>query len=975
MTGGVGLETRLRSGVARSALALGAFGFAALAAAPAQACFFISNGMIELNNGLMPPCPSGFFNDFTSAQAALNAMSGGGGPTTTPTPPPTATPTVPTTAAPGTPTTVTSDNLFQILGTPLTGPSGFFDELISSGPIYSDYNLGSGVSTDTYKIGVDLGPIRDIRFRGNYARAVRAPNIQELFNVSTFELGDPLEGATPAPQDGDFFRHDYFGTPLPTIGAGRSAAGYDVDFEKQEIDVVLQGVSDNGLRYGARIAIPLEEPAQPSSPPDQLKELTSILQVRNHLDRAAMILYGDEARVAELYRELAASKNFELSPAERAAIRDVLGLVDDPASPTEPRRLDESTEDLENPSSDSSEAGLSGGVVLLGGPPADAGSFAFPHVLEVSGETRGGVPFDFQIFGVDPGGLSGPPAAPGGPPVVQIFTFGEEAQPQGVRYVADFDGAISAAGAACPPPLACHPRKATIAVDGTGGSIGLIQQVSGSAPADSPPPLIVSEFDFTPTGDVQGTRTLFAAPPQPPGLPPIRLPVAQAEGSGPNIQAANDRIDAAFSFTSGLASSLGVTYGSTRGGSGSAGLLGRDDLFLLPRGAGGRVPWINVMDAGVGMDYRLPRDSLASFTLDVFNIFSFDPPAAATPAKIQPDGSAASMLFGESSVGGVGVTSNGVQIAGSLTPDPVVAPAEPKGAVSGSVVGSTPRPLGGGLSSDFEQRASRFFLDAFIADPAGGRGSADAGAPPPPSAPAPAARPGHASGQIRLGSRGGALVASPGPGALRANMIGRGAVPNGPTFRVRIEADPAQSPARRGVTGILGAAAVTLRDNVVTGDFDVDVRRAERLAERACQGAAFDCGGSVRDVAFSFNSPDGPPIVDVAIGLDAEGRPAARGAEPGGLLMVTLSPNGGAGQASAKVFQNAIGGNREVRLVDVGPSVPLPESGSLEDRLVDGIRIALESVAPQAGRVALDRPLSGISISSDATRLPAPRLE
>ena len=35
--------------------------------------------------------------------------------------------------------------------------------------------------TDTYKISAELAPIRDIRFRGNYNRAVRAPNIQELF--------------------------------------------------------------------------------------------------------------------------------------------------------------------------------------------------------------------------------------------------------------------------------------------------------------------------------------------------------------------------------------------------------------------------------------------------------------------------------------------------------------------------------------------------------------------------------------------------------------------------------------------------------------------------------------------------------------------------------------------------------------------------------------------------------------------------
>ncbi len=35
--------------------------------------------------------------------------------------------------------------------------------------------------TDTYKIGLEFAPIRDVKFRAGYNRAVRAPNIQELF--------------------------------------------------------------------------------------------------------------------------------------------------------------------------------------------------------------------------------------------------------------------------------------------------------------------------------------------------------------------------------------------------------------------------------------------------------------------------------------------------------------------------------------------------------------------------------------------------------------------------------------------------------------------------------------------------------------------------------------------------------------------------------------------------------------------------
>ena len=40
---------------------------------------------------------------------------------------------------------------------------------------------GRKYDTDTYKLSAEFAPIRDIRFRGSYNRAVRAPNIQELF--------------------------------------------------------------------------------------------------------------------------------------------------------------------------------------------------------------------------------------------------------------------------------------------------------------------------------------------------------------------------------------------------------------------------------------------------------------------------------------------------------------------------------------------------------------------------------------------------------------------------------------------------------------------------------------------------------------------------------------------------------------------------------------------------------------------------
>jgi outer membrane receptor protein involved in Fe transport len=60
---------------------------------------------------------------------------------------------------------------------------------------YSDY--GSGISTDTYKIGGEWAPMEDIRFRAAFQRAVRAPNVIELFaaqGAGLFNLGfDPCD--------------------------------------------------------------------------------------------------------------------------------------------------------------------------------------------------------------------------------------------------------------------------------------------------------------------------------------------------------------------------------------------------------------------------------------------------------------------------------------------------------------------------------------------------------------------------------------------------------------------------------------------------------------------------------------------------------------------------------------------------------------------------------------------------------------
>jgi outer membrane receptor protein involved in Fe transport len=57
--------------------------------------------------------------------------------------------------------------------------------------------LDRSFSTDTYKVAGFFAPIRDVRFRAGYNRAVRAPNIQELFAPQRVALDgttDPCSG-------------------------------------------------------------------------------------------------------------------------------------------------------------------------------------------------------------------------------------------------------------------------------------------------------------------------------------------------------------------------------------------------------------------------------------------------------------------------------------------------------------------------------------------------------------------------------------------------------------------------------------------------------------------------------------------------------------------------------------------------------------------------------------------------------------
>jgi iron complex outermembrane recepter protein len=85
---------------------------------------------------------------------------------------------------------------------------------------YSDY--GDGVTTDTYKFGLEWAPIQDVRLRGSFQHAVRAANIVELFTAQGFNLfdmtGDPC-GAKD--RDPEASAEECIASGVPVANVGR----------------------------------------------------------------------------------------------------------------------------------------------------------------------------------------------------------------------------------------------------------------------------------------------------------------------------------------------------------------------------------------------------------------------------------------------------------------------------------------------------------------------------------------------------------------------------------------------------------------------------------------------------------------------------------------------------------------------------------------------------------------------------------
>jgi iron complex outermembrane recepter protein len=89
---------------------------------------------------------------------------------------------------------------FAELQVPLVSDKPFFHELsLNAGYRFSDYSTSGSVSS--YKGEAVWAPIPDIKFRGGYNRAVRAPNVQELFVSQSVQIDgatDPCAGVAGA---------------------------------------------------------------------------------------------------------------------------------------------------------------------------------------------------------------------------------------------------------------------------------------------------------------------------------------------------------------------------------------------------------------------------------------------------------------------------------------------------------------------------------------------------------------------------------------------------------------------------------------------------------------------------------------------------------------------------------------------------------------------------------------------------------
>ena len=82
-----------------------------------------------------------------------------------------------------------------------------------------------------------------------------------------------------------------------------------------------------------------------------------------------------------------------------------------------------------------------------------------------------------------------------------------------------------------------------------------------------------------------------------------------------------------FQLTNAVGLLIGLTYEGMSGQPisylGSDPGYGLDEVFVLPRGSAGRLPFRHTINAKAGVSYHLNKDQMVQFTVDIFNLLNF----------------------------------------------------------------------------------------------------------------------------------------------------------------------------------------------------------------------------------------------------------------------------------------------------------------------------------------------------------------
>jgi len=151
-------------------------------------------------------------------------------------------------------------NVYEAFGeiiAPIVEDKPMFHSLtLEAGLRYSTYTVKGATSqnqTTTWKAGGSWEPVESLKFRGNYSRAVRAPNIGELFTPQTVGLTnlsiDPCAGAAPTSNANLRAICIAQGAPVgsigsitnPTAGQANLTVGGNLDLKPEKADTLTLG--------------------------------------------------------------------------------------------------------------------------------------------------------------------------------------------------------------------------------------------------------------------------------------------------------------------------------------------------------------------------------------------------------------------------------------------------------------------------------------------------------------------------------------------------------------------------------------------------------------------------------------------------------------------------------------------------------------------------------------------------------------